>query len=129
MNKKETRMVTALFLLFFLITTQTLATGNTANEDYFADKWEVLLSGLPDGDVTLIFKFTRDNGELKGVVTDVNGTSESTFERVVEREESVTVYWTAEGHYVNVDLKITDENSMTGMLMGMFNASAKRILE
>jgi hypothetical protein len=128
--KKTGKVIgSALLLLTIIFSSHTFAGGVTASDDYFADSWEVLLIGLPDGDVTLIFTFSRENGELKGMVAGEDGTGETQFERIVERDESITVYWTAEGHYINVDLRKEDENHMAGMLMGMFNASASRMVK
>lgn len=130
MKKTGIVMGTFIFMLVSLISTNIMAQGETAiSEDYFADNWEVMLMGTPSGDVTMIFHLTRDDGNLKGVITNEYNDDVTEIEAIVEREDSITFFWTAEGHYINVDFKIVDDNSMTGSLMGMFNATADRVVE
>lgn len=130
MKKAGIVMGAAILMLATIFSNNAVAKGEQAvSDDYFADNWEVLLIGTPSGDVTLVFHLTREDGELKGVITSEYDTAETPIENIVESEDSITVYWTAEGHYVNVDLKKEDENSMTGSLMGMFNVTAERVLE
>ena len=117
-------------LLVAIFSANTVVKGEQINnEDYFADKWEVLLVGTPYGDVTLIFHLTREDDGLKGVITSDFDDSVSEIERIAEREDSITFYWTADIHFVNLDLTKQDENNMTGSLMNMFDATAVRIVE
>ncbi len=130
MKRKEFINGVAILLFAIVFSTQAFAMNElTSSDDYFASKWDVLLVGTPYGDVTLTFHLTREEGGLKGVITNSYDDSVTPVEQIDEREDSITVYWTAEGHYVNLDLKKEDENRMTGSLMGMFNATAERVLE
>ncbi len=117
-------------LLVAIFSTNTVANGEQIiNEDYFADKWEVLLVGTPYGDVTLIFHLTREDDGLKGVITNDYDDTVTDIERISERDDSITFFWTADIHFVNLNLTKQDENNMTGSLMNMFDATAVRIVE
>tara|TARA_R100001143_G_scaffold63595_1_gene73222 strand:- start:40725 stop:41117 length:393 start_codon:yes stop_codon:yes gene_type:complete len=130
MKKTGIVMGALILMLGTIFSANIMAQGDTASDvDYFADNWEVMLMGTPSGDVSMIFHLTREDGKLKGEITNEYNDDVAEIESIVEREDSITFYWTAEGHYINVDFKIVDENSMTGSLMGMFNATADRVVE
>lgn len=129
--KKTGIVMGALILMFVAIfTTNGFAQEEASqSEDYFADNWEVILMDTPSGDYTMIVQLTREDGELKGIITSEDAPEEFLIENIVEREDSITFYWTAQGTYANVDLKKEDENNMKGTLMGMFPATAERVVE
>ncbi|MCC5941214.1 MAG: hypothetical protein JJU37_06685 [Balneolaceae bacterium] len=126
MNTLRTVLTATLFLL---ITSAAFAQSEAAGEDYFIGKWDVLVQGTPNGDAAMIFNLQRDEDQLAGYISGEDETETIPFDRIAETEESITVYFFAEGHNVNITLNIVDENSMTGHLMGMFNSSATRIVE
>lgn len=128
---KKTGIVMGLVILLLAIfSANTIVQGEPVNnDDYFADKWEVLLMGTPYGDVTLIFHLTREDDGLKGSITSDYDDSVTEIERIAERDDSITFFWTAEGHFVNLNLSIQDENNMAGSLMNMFDATAVRVVE
>lgn len=120
----------AVILLLAIFSANTIVQGEPVNnDDYFADKWEVLLVGTPYGDVTLIFHLTREDDGLRGVITNDYDDTVTEIERIAERENSITFFWTADTHFVNLNLSIQDDNNMSGSLMNMFDATAVRVLE
>lgn len=120
-------MITVLILV--LITSAAFAQSEAAGDDYFTGKWEVLVEGTPQGDATMIFNLSREEGELVGNIS-AQGESETTkIDRITENDDSFTAYWFAQGYNVNITLKKKDVNNMTGSLMSMFNSSATRIQE
>lgn len=130
MKKTGIVMGAVIFMFMTIFSANAVAQEETtSSEDYFADNWEVLLMDTPSGDYTMIVQLTREDGELKGIITSEYSDELTEIEAIVEREDSITFYWTAEGHYVNVDLKKEDENRMTGTLMGVFPATADRVVE
>lgn len=130
MKKTGIVMGTLILLFVTILSTNAMAQDETVQkEDYFADNWEVILMDTPSGDYTMIVQLTREDGELEGVITGEDESQEFLIENIVEREDSITFYWTAQGTYVNVNLKKVDENNMTGSLMGMFPSTAERVLE
>lgn len=125
--KTAKTMITALILV--LLTSALFAQPEAAADDYFTGKWEVLVEETPQGDATIIFNLNREEGELVGNISAEGESGSTKIDRITETEDSITAYWIAQGHNVNITLKKKDENSMTGSLMNMFNSSAKRIQE
>jgi len=113
-------------LLLFFGSTNLIA--QTAETDFFADSWEVTISGTPSGDHTMIMNITRDGDRLLGVFQGEDG-AEMIIDRVQAGQDSITLEWIAEGHQVSLRLVKQDENNLSGSLLGMFNSSAERILE
>mgnify|MGYP001021144392 CR=1 FL=1 len=99
--------------------------------DFFAGKWEVSVIGTPNGDAKLVTNLVRKDGKLTGELVDPTGSNPDpiVLTDVVDEADKVTLYFTAQGTDVNVELEKVDENNLKGSLMGMFDASAKRIKE
>ena len=116
-------------LILVLITSVAFAQSEATGGDYFAGKWEVFVEGTPQGDVTMIFNLSREEGELVGNISAEGESDTTKIDRITENDDSITAYWFAQGYNVNITLKKKDENSMTGSLMNMFNSSAERIQE
>lgn len=120
--RKLKPLFTALFLLVIVG-----VKSQTATVDYFAGKWGVLLKGIPQGDTKLIFVLDRKDSTLAGVVQDTTGTEVAKLDKVELTENSITVYFTAQGYDVNLVLNKKDEDHVTGSLMSMFDAEGERI--
>lgn len=99
--------------------------------DFFAGKWEVLVVGTPNGDAKLVTNLVRKDGKLTGELVDPTGSNPEAIALtdVVDEADKITLYFTAQGTDVNVELEKVDDNNLKGSLMGMFDASAKRIKE
>lgn len=121
--KTAKTIITTIVLLFISST----AFGQSVAEDYFTGKWEVLVEGTPQGDATMIFDLNREEGELVGNISAEGESDTTKIDRITETDDSITAYWFAQGHNVNITLKKKDENNMTGSLMSMFKSSAERI--
>ena len=117
--KTAKTMITALILV--LLTSALFAQPEAAADDYFTGKWEVLVEETPQGDATIIFNLNREEGELVGNISAEGESGSTKIDRITETEDSITAYWIAQGHNVNITLKKKDENSMTGSLMNMLS--------
>lgn len=113
--------------LLFLFTSSILF-ANQLNDDFFADRWQVQIFDTPDGDHTMVMALKRDGDNLTGWFEGPDGTR-AEIERIQEAENSITVYWTAEGYYVSLQLDKKDDNNLTGNLLHMFNSTAERIID
>ena len=116
------------FVLFLGMAFQGFSQG-AAPKDFFAGPWEIMVFGTPDGDSKMITTLTRVDGKLSGVLGDASDASKPKFtiEEVIEKADSITIIFFAEGMDINIDLKKVDNNNLDGSLMGMFDATAKRI--
>lgn len=114
--------------LFFII----LFTGAMINAqspvNYFAGKWDVIVVGTPQGDARIILNFEEVDGKLAGKVIDpVTNTVVSPITNIEQKGNSVTFLFDAQGYSVSLQLNEKDKNSVTGNMMGMFDASGIRI--
>lgn len=114
--------------LFFII----LFTGAMINAqspvNYFGGKWDVIVVGTPQGDARIILNFEEVDGKLAGKVIDpVTNTVVSPITNIEQKGNSVTFLFDAQGYSVSLQLNEKDKNSVTGNMMGMFDASGIRI--
>ena len=96
--------------------------------DYFASKWSVTITGLPQGDAKSIVVFERKDGKLTGYMIN-EGKPKDVFSKVEEKEKSVTGYYTASGYDCYIYLEKKDDNNVTGSLMDMFDCTGVRVVE
>lgn len=115
--------------IFFLLLSLNVSAQVKTGADYFAGKWNVLLKGLPDGDKKMIFVLEKKDDKITGVVQDTSGKEISRLTNAELKENTVTLYFTAQGYDVNLVLNKKDEDHATGNLMGMFDAEGDRIKE
>jgi len=121
--KKLKSILTGLVLLLFAVGVK----AQTANGDYFAGKWSVLLKGLPNGDTKMFFVLEKKDTTMTGVVQDSTGTEVAKIDKVELKENTATVYFSAQGYDVNLAMTKKDDDHVTGSLMGMFDAEGERV--
>lgn len=120
---KKSKSILFGLLLLFTIGTK----AQTVNADYFAGKWNVLLKGLPDGDTKMFIVLEKKDTTMTGVVQDSTGTQISKIDKVELKENTATVYFSAQGYDVNLAMTKKDDDHITGSLMGMFDAEGERV--
>ena len=122
------KKVNALFILLFLGLTFH-GFSQTAPKDFFAGPWEISVFDTPNGDAKLKTTLSRVDGKLTGVLSDATNSSapKITIEEVIEKPDSISILFFAEGTDINIDLRKKDDNNLEGSLMGMFTAKAKRL--
>jgi hypothetical protein len=121
--KKVKSILTGLVLLLFAVGVK----AQNANADYFAGKWSVLLKGLPNGDTKMFFVLEKKDTTMTGVVQDSTGTEVAKIDKVELKENTATVYFSAQGYDVNLAMTKKDDDHVTGSLMGMFDAEGERV--
>ena len=100
--------------------------------DFFSGKWEISIVGTPNGDSKLVTDLIRKEGKLTGELKDPSGQNPEALPitSVIEEANKVTLYFTAQGTDVSLDLTKVDDGHLKGSIMnGMFDASAIRIKE
>ncbi len=101
-----------------------------AKPDYFAGKWKVLVKGVPGGDAKMTVNFERKDTALTASLLDSTGNEVGKVNKVMENEQSITVYFTAQGYDVDLILEKKDDDHVAGNMMGgMFEAEGDRIKE
>ncbi|MEO6286514.1 MAG: hypothetical protein ABIN80_26630 [Dyadobacter sp.] len=101
-----------------------------APADFFAGKWEIVIFGTPNGDSKMVTELIRKDGKLTGELKDPTGQNPEAFPltNIVEAGNKVTLYFTAQGTDVNLDLEKVDDDHLKGSIMnGMFDATGVRV--
>ncbi|MBL7816477.1 MAG: hypothetical protein JNL70_15770 [Saprospiraceae bacterium] len=135
MKKASIALVVLLFTVLtnsFAQTTATPASASTpsVNADFFVGKWALVFVGTPNGDGKLTMTLTRKDGKLIGDLVNPTGEGEKiVLTNVEEEKEKIVIYFSAQGYDVSVDLAKVDNDNLKGMLMNMFESTAKRIVE
>ena len=121
------KKVSAVFLLLFLgLVVQGFS---QSSKDFYAGPWEIMIYDTPNGDAKMTTTLTRVNGKLTGELTNSSDpkAGKMKIQEVVEKPESISILFFAEGMDISIDLKKKDESNLEGSLMGMFPAKAKRM--
>lgn len=99
------------------------------SKEYFIGKWDLLTTGLPDGDAKSVLTLTRGtDGKLTGSMQGA-GRPADVFTKVDEKEKFVTCYFVASGYDAYLYIEKKDDNNITGSLMDMFDCTGSRIIE
>ena len=111
-----------------MMMTTTYACGQSkSGAGYYADKWNVLVKGTPNGDARMYFLLADNGGKLTGTVQDSTGKELSKMDSTLVAGEELTVYFNAGGYNVYVNLKKKDDDHAEGNLLGMFETYADRV--
>jgi hypothetical protein len=122
--RKLSFILTVFVLLMFSLQSNAQDTKN-----FFVGKWKVLTVGTPNGDATSIVTLEQKDGKLTGNMSSQGSNESIKFTNVEEKENSVTVYFTASGYDVYMTLEKKDDNHVTGSMMDMFDVSGERVVE
>lgn len=126
MNKS----IIILLTLFFGITLNGFSQSTTP-KDFFVGKWEFTVMGTPNGDAKFSTNLIRKDGKLTGELSDpTNPTKEKiAITKIEDSADKITIYFTSSGYDVNLEMSKTDENTLKGSMMGMFDAKGIRLKE
>lgn len=95
--------------------------------DFYAGKWNVLVKGTPNGDVTFPFTIVQKDGKLDGTFTDPESKKDLPVTKIDEKDGKVTIYFTVSSYDVNLALEKVDDTHVKGSLMGMFDSTGERV--
>ena len=117
-----------LFILFLGITLNGFS--QAAPKDFYAGKWEISLTGTPNGDVKLLTNLIRKDGKLTGELGNANDATQpkKPITKVEENGDKLVIYFTSSsGDEASIDLTKVDNDNLKGNLKGMFDAKATRL--
>ena len=123
------KKVSTLLFLFLLSAFVSTFAQTTPPADYFAGKWEILITGTPNGDAKMVANLVRKDGKLTGQLTNAADGEKIALTDVREDGGNLGLAFTAQGHDVTLDLTKVDDDNLKGSLLNMFDAKAKRIKE
>ncbi|WP_174721313.1 hypothetical protein [Jiulongibacter sediminis] len=97
-------------------------------EDFFAGDWELEFIGTPNGDAKMLMSLSRNDDTLIGNLTPMGQEGdEIMITDINEEESSIEIFFSAQGYDVSVMLEKVDDNKLSGSLMDMFDAKARRV--
>lgn len=120
-------------LLLFVFLLGVCAKGfsqTTTPPDFFVGKWEIAITGTPNGDAKLLTDLVRTDGKLTGNLTDPTGTNPATPITKIEEDpgKKITIYFdTAQAGEIAIELAKVDDDHLKGSLMSMFDSAATRV--
>jgi hypothetical protein len=118
-----------LFVLFLGITLNGFS-QTTPPKDLFAGKWEILLTGTPNGDVKFLTNLIRKDGKLTGELADATDATKPKrpITKVEENGDKLAIYFeSSQGGEISINLAKVDNDNLKGSLMDSFEATARRI--
>ena len=105
----------------------TRAETTTASE-YFVGDWEVTIKDTPMGTISVVLTLEcGEDGKLVGKFVDAANSTSTPMSQITEAEDSVTLYFFAEGMDLYLTLKSEGEENVTGLLMDSFAIEGKRV--
>lgn len=107
----------------------TLLSSFIQEDDFFLGKWEIMVAGTPNGDIKFATDLQRKEGKLFGELTipaDPNAPA-IPITNIEEGTDKITIYFSAQGYDLNLDLEKVDQDNLKGTLMGMFDSKAVRV--
>lgn len=121
--KKINLVVTGLVMIFMVLNTNA---QNTT--DFFVGKWNLLVTGTPNGDAKMVLTLERKEGKLDGTVKlGEQGEVTKLFD-IEDKGTVIRFNITASDYLVGFSLEKKDENHAVGTMMDQFGATAERIL-
>ena len=121
------KVTTILGGLFFLALSFNVNAQSKTGADYFAGKWNVVIKGTPNGDAKMILVLDKKDTTMTGAIQDTTGAETSKIDKIEINEDKATVYFSAQGYDVNLEMTKKDDDHLTGSMMGMFDAEGERI--
>ncbi|MEY2705413.1 MAG: hypothetical protein RL407_1475 [Bacteroidota bacterium] len=119
--KLLSHLLLCLGLVLFSFTTMAQDT------DYFVGDWDVQIKDTPMGTISLVLTLERVDGKLVGKFVNPDANTTITMSQITEAENSVTLYFFAEGMDLSLSLQPVDEENVTGTLMDSFAVEGKRV--
>lgn len=117
-------------LLFLAGLLVALAIGSTPamaqKKDYFSGKWDVTIKDTPMGDSKLTVVMARINKKLTGYIINKDG-DKSAIEKIEEKNQVVTIYFTFNHFDVDLTMQKKDENHFTGKLKDRYVSEGVRL--
>ncbi len=99
-----------------------------AGADFFAGKWNVLITGTPYGDLKRLYILEKKDNGLAGTVVDAaTGKEVSKCSKVDVKDTEITLYYTSMGNDVNIVLTKKDDDHVTGKALGTYDAGGERV--
>jgi hypothetical protein len=123
MTKNKVNFIMICFVLF-IISINSVAQNIP---DFFVGRWNILITGTPNGDAKMIITLERKDGKLGGIISFGEQAEPVKLASIDESEKSITLYFPAGGYDVRLTLGKVDDNHVSGSLMDQFDGKGERM--
>lgn len=117
-----------LILAGFILLISKISMAQEETSDFFLGKWNVTISGLPNGEAKFVLKVEKTETGLTAYIIGGEGKTQK-VDRVETKPNSITIYWVAEGYDVFLIITKKEDGKVEGDLLNMFTAEVKKIEE
>ena len=124
------KKVSLLLFIFLLgVSIKGFSQTTTPPTDFFAGKWEIVITGTPEGDAKMVTELIRKDGKLTGELKDPTGTRPVTpITKIEEEGTKLTIHFdTSQAGEIPLELTKVDDDHLKGSLMNMFESTAVRV--
>ena len=101
------------------------ASAQTPQEKSFLGKWELTISGMPDGNMEIPLTVTYADKALKGSIVTPDG-AEMAFQSISVEDEFLVAEFEADGYVVNFELSLEKDGTLTGYMLNAFSVIGKK---
>jgi hypothetical protein len=96
--------------------------------DFFAGKWNIIVTGTPQGDGKMIVNFEKINNSASASLKDSAGKDlYKVTNTEIDEDQAIITFIGSQSSDVPLTLRKKDETSITGDIMGMFEVEGKRV--
>ena len=101
------------------------ASAQTPEEKSFRGKWELTISGMPDGKMEIPLTVTYVDKALKGSIVTPDGETK-TFDSISVDEDVLLAEFASDGFVVNLELSLEEDGTLSGYMMNAFSVKGKK---
>ena len=118
------------FAMVLLMSLASFAQEKKSNEEFFLGKWQLMVEGLPTGDVEMQLTINKDdNGGLQGTVKLLDGSESVNPAEVKMKGNTLMINFYAGDNNIPIKLEKKGEGSVVGSMYDMFEVSGKRLVD
>jgi hypothetical protein len=123
------KRIIILLPILSLLMFSSLKVNAQVNPDFFVGKWNVLTKGTPQGDINIVLALERKEGKLEGSLLNVLTKEKLAIDKVEEKENNITCYFSTQGLDLFIFLEKKDDTHLIGNMVSMYETLAERIIE
>lgn len=123
-------MKTLRFFFTSVMMLMAVCVANAQSEnDFWAGKWSFEVTGMPQGDATMVLTLKRnDEGKLTGFIKQNEDAPEIPLTRVDEKKgKEITAYFKSSGYDCYMFAEKTGDDEVEGSVNDMFDAVGKKM--
>lgn len=119
------KILTLVAAVAALLLTGISASAQTPQEKNFLGKWDLTISGMPDGDMKVPFTVSYADKALKGSIVAPDGATVG-FDTISVDEDVLLAEFEADGFVVSLELSLEEDGTLSGYMMNAFSVKGKK---